>query len=67
MWSLSRTEEPIAELFFNSTCNLWLTLRLRRLVIADRYFFVACNVRRIRSPLGDRDFQILARVIDARR
>jgi REP element-mobilizing transposase RayT len=41
--------------------------RLRRLVITDRYFFVTCNLRRIRSPLEDGYFQILARVTDARR
>jgi NAD(P)-dependent dehydrogenase (short-subunit alcohol dehydrogenase family) len=35
--------------------------RLRRLVVTDRYFFVTCNLRRIRSALGDGDFQILAR------
>jgi REP element-mobilizing transposase RayT len=40
--------------------------RLRRLVISDRYFFVTCNLRRRRTREG-RDFEVLARVIDARR
>jgi REP element-mobilizing transposase RayT len=41
--------------------------RLRRLVISNRYFFVTCNLRHTRTWLEDRDFEILARVIDARR
>jgi putative transposase len=41
--------------------------RLRRLVLSDRYFFVTCNLLRSRDPLNDADFDILARVIAARR
>jgi REP element-mobilizing transposase RayT len=41
--------------------------RLRRLVLSDRYFFVTCNLLRSRNPLNDADFDILARVIAARR
>ena len=41
--------------------------RLRRLVVSDRYFFVTCNRRRARGRLEDQDFEILARVMDARR
>jgi putative transposase len=41
--------------------------RLRRLVLSDRYFFVTCNLLRTRTLLNDPDFEILARVIDARR
>ena len=41
--------------------------RLRRLVVSDRYFFVTCNRLRTRAALNDVDFEILARVIDARR
>jgi REP element-mobilizing transposase RayT len=55
-------------LFFNSAaCNLWAMSRLRRLVTSDRYFFVTCNLRHTRTWLEGRDFEILARVIDARR
>lgn len=41
--------------------------RLRRLVLSDRYFFVTCNLLRTRAPSNDDDFEILARVIEARR
>lgn len=41
--------------------------RLRRLVLFERYFFVICNRLRARSPLDDRDFEILALVMEARR
>ena len=41
--------------------------RLRRLVVSDRYFFVTCNRLQARGRLEDTDFEILARVIDARR
>ena len=41
--------------------------RLRRLVLSDRYFFITCNLLRTRGPLNDNDFDILARVIKARR
>jgi putative transposase len=41
--------------------------RLRRLVLSDRYFFVTCNVLRTRNSLNDDDFEVLARVIEARR
>jgi putative transposase len=41
--------------------------RLRRLVLSDRYFFVTCNRRRTRRELGEDDFAILARVLEARR
>jgi putative transposase len=41
--------------------------RLRRLVLSDRYFFVTCNRQRTRPALGDQDFEILGRVIAARR
>ena len=41
--------------------------RLRRLVLSDRLFFVTCNLHRSRSGLDEQDFDILARVIQARR
>ncbi len=41
--------------------------RLRRLVLSDRYFFVTCNVLPTRARLDSGDFEILARVIQARR
>ncbi len=41
--------------------------RLRRLVLSDRYFFVTCNLLRTRNRLDQDDFEILARVIEARR
>ena len=41
--------------------------RLRRRVVCDRYFFVTCNRVRTRTALNDDDFEILARVIEARR
>jgi len=41
--------------------------RLRRLVLSDRYFFVTCNLLRTRGVLNEDDFEILARVIQARR
>jgi len=41
--------------------------RLRRLVLADRYFFVTCNLLRTRAVLNEDDFEILARVMQARR
>ena len=41
--------------------------RRRRLVVSDRYFFVTCNRLRTRGGLEDHDFEILARVIKARR
>jgi putative transposase len=41
--------------------------RLRRLVLSDRYFFVTCNLLRTRPVLNEDDFEILARVIEARR
>jgi len=41
--------------------------RLRRLVLADRYFFVTCNLLRTRAVLDEDDFEILARVMQARR
>jgi len=40
--------------------------RLRRLVVSDRYFFVTCNLLRARNRLDDDDFEVLARVIEAR-
>jgi putative transposase len=36
-------------------------------VLSDRYFFVTCNVLRTRTGLNDDDFEVLARVIEARR
>ncbi|MGH9328159.1 MAG: REP-associated tyrosine transposase [Terriglobia bacterium] len=41
--------------------------RLRRLVLWDRYFFVTCNRLRARNRLEEVDFEILARVLRARR
>jgi len=41
--------------------------RLRRLVLSDRYFFVTCNLLRTRAVLNEDDFEILARVMQARR
>jgi hypothetical protein len=41
--------------------------RLRRLILADRYFFVTCNLLRTRHPFDAEDFEILAGVIEARR
>jgi REP element-mobilizing transposase RayT len=41
--------------------------RLRRLVLSDRYFFVTCNLLRTRAVLNEEDFEILARVMQARR
>ena len=41
--------------------------RLRRLVVSDRWFFVTCKLLRTRDRLGDADFDILARVTEARR
>ena len=41
--------------------------RLRRLVLTGRYFFVTCNRQRTRTSLLDEDFEILARVVGARR
>ena len=41
--------------------------RLRRRVVSDRYCFVTCNRRRTRCPLGEEDFALLARVLEARR
>ncbi len=41
--------------------------RLRRLVLSDRYFFVTCNLLRTKKRLNDDDFEILARVVQARR
>ncbi len=41
--------------------------RLRRLVLSDRYFFITCNLRGTRGPFKDDDFEILARVFEARR
>jgi REP element-mobilizing transposase RayT len=53
-------EASSAELFLNSAaCNLWAMSRHRRLVI--------CNLRHTRRWLEGRDFEILARGIDARR
>ncbi len=40
--------------------------RLRRLVVSDRSFFVTSNLLRARSRLEPADFEILARVIEAR-
>ncbi|MGH9402382.1 MAG: RHS repeat-associated core domain-containing protein [Terriglobia bacterium] len=40
---------------------------VRRLVVTDRYFFVTRNGLRARGRLEDTDFEVLARVIDARR
>jgi putative transposase len=50
-------------------CGLYSSAmsRLRRLVLADRYFFVTCNLLRRRRLLSDSDFEILARVFDVRR
>jgi putative transposase len=41
--------------------------RLRRLVLSDRYFFVTCNLLRTRAVLNEDDFEVLARVMQARR
>ena len=41
--------------------------RLRRLVLSGRYFFVTCNLLRTRAVLSEDDFEIRARVIEARR
>ncbi len=41
--------------------------RLRRLVLSDRYFFVTCKLLRTKQRLNDDDFEILARVVQARR
>ncbi len=41
--------------------------RLRRLVVSDRYFFITCNLLRTRNRLNAPDFEVLARVIEARR
>jgi hypothetical protein len=41
--------------------------RLRRLVLSDQYFSVTCNLRRTRAVLNEGDFEILARVMRARR
>ena len=41
--------------------------RLRRLVVSDRYFFITCNLLRARRRLDDDDFEVVARVIEARR
>jgi putative transposase len=41
--------------------------RLRRMVLWDRYFFITCNLLRTKRLLNDTDFDILARVIRARR
>jgi len=41
--------------------------RLRRLVLSGRYFFVTCNLLRTRAVLNEDDFEILARVMRARR
>jgi hypothetical protein len=41
--------------------------RLRRLVLADRYFFVTCNLLRTRAVLNEDDFEVLVRVMQARR
>jgi hypothetical protein len=40
--------------------------RLRRLVLSDRYFFVTCNLLRTRAVLSEDDFEVLARVMQAR-
>ena len=37
--------------------------RLRRLLVADKIFFITCNVSRIRLPLVDADFVCLAEAI----
>ena len=36
-------------------------------MLSDRYFFVTCNVGRSRRELDEANFEILARVIEARR
>jgi putative transposase len=41
--------------------------RLRRLVLADRYFFVTCNLERRRRLLSSEELSLLARVIALRR
>ena len=41
--------------------------RLRRLLLSGRYFFVTCNLLRTRAMLNEDDFEILARVMQARR
>ena len=41
--------------------------RLRRLVLSERYFFVTCNLLWTRAVLTEDDFEILARVMQARR
>ena len=41
--------------------------RLRRLVLADRYFFVTCNLERGRRLLSNEELSLLARAIALRR
>lgn len=41
--------------------------RLRRLVLSDRFFFVSCRLARHCEPLGEAEFEKLARTVAARR
>ena len=41
--------------------------RLRRLVLSDRFFFITCRLLPRRGRFSKREFEILARVIRARR
>lgn len=41
--------------------------RLRRLVLCDRFFFVTCQVHRLRGKLTEAEFGCLARVLRERR
>lgn len=41
--------------------------RLRRLVLSDRFFFIACRLLRRRRMLGEGEFECLARVVGERR
>jgi REP element-mobilizing transposase RayT len=41
--------------------------RLRRMVLADRFFFVTCRLLPRRGRLGDGEFEVLARVMGERR
>jgi putative transposase len=46
---------------------LWGMSRLRRLVLSDRFFFVSCRLGRGCEPLGEPEFEQLARVVRERR
>jgi REP-associated tyrosine transposase len=41
--------------------------RLRRMVLADRFFFITCRVHRLRGELSESEFAILAEVVRERR